>query len=196
MDRRGELLYREFFLFSDAILYAKSKLVGDGLLVSGCANLEDCQVQAWAHPDLAGFVLLMPSKSFVVVCKDAAQCEAWIRGIEAAQAELAGSRQSEVKQSPFLLVLTSDVGVPLFGMYNTQPDWQAPVWRPDSSASQCELCSVPFDLLVRRHHCRACGGIYCDQCTSGRLQQSVKPCRLRPNSAPQVPTSLYRPFIR
>jgi hypothetical protein len=30
----------------------------------------------------------------------------------------------------------------------------------------CPRCRRAFGLLLRRHHCRQCGGIFCDRCSS------------------------------
>eukprot|EP01065_Artemidia_motanka_P009391 TRINITY_DN14795_c0_g1_i1.p1 TRINITY_DN14795_c0_g1~~TRINITY_DN14795_c0_g1_i1.p1 ORF type:complete len:736 (+),score=166.99 TRINITY_DN14795_c0_g1_i1:54-2210(+) len=37
-------------------------------------------------------------------------------------------------------------------------------WQPDSQASCCNLCKKEFGLLRRRHHCRYCAMIFCDDC--------------------------------
>lgn len=42
-------------------------------------------------------------------------------------------------------------------------------WIPDESAVNCVGCRAKFTLLVRRHHCRVCGKIFCGKCTKGRL---------------------------
>lgn len=42
------------------------------------------------------------------------------------------------------------------------------LWEEDSEASDCHSCQKNFSLWVRRHHCRRCGLIYCDQCSSSR----------------------------
>ena len=41
-------------------------------------------------------------------------------------------------------------------------------WKPDKAVSKCEICDVVFSLLTRRHHCRSCGGIFCDTCSKDR----------------------------
>lgn len=44
-----------------------------------------------------------------------------------------------------------------------EPPW---LWRSDSSAAQCSSCTSTFSFFTRRHHCRRCGKIFCDTCTS------------------------------
>ncbi|MCE2055059.1 hypothetical protein HAX54_041847 [Datura stramonium] len=44
-----------------------------------------------------------------------------------------------------------------------------PKWLPDSASSACMLCNVRFHpIMCSRHHCRFCGGIFCNECTKGR----------------------------
>lgn len=40
----------------------------------------------------------------------------------------------------------------------------APVWMPDSETDVCLKCSIKFSFRIRRHHCRACGLIFCSKC--------------------------------
>lgn len=42
----------------------------------------------------------------------------------------------------------------------------APVWVPDSQAPVCMKCDVKFTFTKRRHHCRACGKVFCAACCS------------------------------
>ncbi|XP_054458985.1 zinc finger FYVE domain-containing protein 9 [Anoplopoma fimbria] len=42
----------------------------------------------------------------------------------------------------------------------------APVWVPDAQAQVCMKCGVKFTFTKRRHHCRACGKIFCSLCSS------------------------------
>lgn len=46
---------------------------------------------------------------------------------------------------------------------------EPPMWMPDSSSDSCLGCARPFLPLFRmRHHCRLCGKLFCDECTSRR----------------------------
>lgn len=43
-------------------------------------------------------------------------------------------------------------------------------WVPDASALECTACSKPFHFIVRRrHHCRLCGSLFCNDCASNYL---------------------------
>ena len=37
-------------------------------------------------------------------------------------------------------------------------------WIPDSSTDSCKLCDTKFGYLLRKHHCRKCGFIFCGSC--------------------------------
>ncbi|KAF7993445.1 hypothetical protein HCN44_010040 [Aphidius gifuensis] len=43
---------------------------------------------------------------------------------------------------------------------------QPPFWVPDADAPNCMLCDVKFNVIKRRHHCRACGKVLCNKCCS------------------------------
>ena len=38
-------------------------------------------------------------------------------------------------------------------------------WQPDGSGKDCGVCTTTFGLLKRKHHCRLCGMVACDECT-------------------------------
>jgi len=44
----------------------------------------------------------------------------------------------------------------------------APVWVPDRRVTMCQKCAVEFTVLVRRHHCRACGQVVCSTCSANK----------------------------
>ncbi|CDQ65354.1 unnamed protein product [Oncorhynchus mykiss] len=41
----------------------------------------------------------------------------------------------------------------------------APVWVPDAHTLVCMMCEVRFTFTKRRHHCRACGKVFCSVCS-------------------------------
>ena len=41
-------------------------------------------------------------------------------------------------------------------------------WASDSSTKSCCRCSAKFGWIVRKHHCRMCGRIFCDDCSNKR----------------------------
>jgi len=41
-----------------------------------------------------------------------------------------------------------------------------PGWTPDDEVDVCSRCTVPFSLILRKHHCRACGKIFCSECSA------------------------------
>jgi hepatocyte growth factor-regulated tyrosine kinase substrate len=43
---------------------------------------------------------------------------------------------------------------------------EAPAWKEDSECLSCFRCRSEFSTLRRRHHCRACGQIFCHACSS------------------------------
>jgi growth factor-regulated tyrosine kinase substrate len=43
---------------------------------------------------------------------------------------------------------------------------EAPAWKDDTDCSNCFRCRAEFTTLRRRHHCRACGQIFCHTCSS------------------------------
>eukprot|EP01059_Diplonema_ambulator_P031990 TRINITY_DN6062_c0_g2_i4.p1 TRINITY_DN6062_c0_g2~~TRINITY_DN6062_c0_g2_i4.p1 ORF type:complete len:609 (+),score=145.04 TRINITY_DN6062_c0_g2_i4:90-1916(+) len=46
---------------------------------------------------------------------------------------------------------------------------QLAAWEDDAEAVFCKLCNVKFSFTTRRHHCRACGGVFCTACTAHRI---------------------------
>jgi len=43
---------------------------------------------------------------------------------------------------------------------------RAPQWVPDEEALSCKLCGSSFTSFKRKHHCRACGQVFCGACCS------------------------------
>ena len=43
-------------------------------------------------------------------------------------------------------------------------------WVPDEKRDSCVACNASFDS--NRHHCRACGEIFCDPCSSNTIEDN------------------------
>uniref|UniRef100_A0A8K9XK16 RUN and FYVE domain containing 1 n=1 Tax=Oncorhynchus mykiss TaxID=8022 RepID=A0A8K9XK16_ONCMY len=46
---------------------------------------------------------------------------------------------------------------------------QGQAWLKDDEATQCKQCQKEFSIARRKHHCRNCGDIYCNSCSSNEL---------------------------
>lgn len=52
---------------------------------------------------------------------------------------------------------------------NNSRNYVVPRWQPDSEVSECPICHRQFSLLFRRHHCRKCGRVVCNDCSPHRI---------------------------
>lgn len=43
---------------------------------------------------------------------------------------------------------------------------EAPIWKEDTEATCCFKCRNNFSTFNRKHHCRACGEIFCGTCSA------------------------------
>lgn len=60
----------------------------------------------------------------------------------------------------------------------------------DSETDFCLSCNIKFDTTTWRHHCRNCGGIFCDECSSQRLLIPPSEIVMPPHGS----TSLFEDF--
>lgn len=56
-------------------------------------------------------------------------------------------------------------------------------WEPDHKANECRRCDKRFGLLNRRHHCRRCGLVVCDKCSTARTFLSSNQILKDPNAS-------------
>nr|XP_036877743.1 zinc finger FYVE domain-containing protein 9 isoform X1 [Manis javanica] len=84
------------------------------------------------------------------------------------------SYESGVSSRPCLVLASespdNDLRAGQFGISARKPFTTlgevAPVWVPDSQAPNCMKCEARFTFTKRRHHCRACGKVFCASCCS------------------------------
>jgi len=41
-----------------------------------------------------------------------------------------------------------------------------PLWVPDSYVERCRICTKAFTVIRRKHHCRQCGNVFCNNCSN------------------------------
>jgi len=56
----------------------------------------------------------------------------------------------------------------LFCVYMSQIA-RKPVWEDDSKVRRCPKCRTEFGWTSRKHHCRACGKVFCNKCSTHTL---------------------------
>ncbi|XP_074122031.1 zinc finger FYVE domain-containing protein 9 isoform X1 [Sminthopsis crassicaudata] len=94
--------------------------------------------------------------------------------IASANGDLVEEDEAVVSSSPCLAMASdspdNDLRASQFGVPTRKPFTTlgevAPVWVPDSQAPNCMKCEARFTFTKRRHHCRACGKVFCAACCS------------------------------
>ncbi|PVD33277.1 hypothetical protein C0Q70_04530 [Pomacea canaliculata] len=152
---------RQFFLFNDILVYGnivihKKKYNKQHILPLENIKLETVEDDGNLRN---GWKIISPSKSFVVYAATATEKKEWMAHIRTCVANLIAKR----------------------GLAENALE-DSPVWVPDSAARTCMHCKKSeFTLINRRHHCRHCGIVACNACTSKRWllpQQSSRPLRV------------------
>lgn len=147
--RRG-LKEFHFWLFNDQLLYGQATPLGLFIL-NRQIPLNKCFVNPCESMHDGGycFIVESPAKSFILCLPTEAEKTEWLDAINNAIVALAKARQSKAKQSRQSF---------------------APLWTPDKNSSSCQKCRNAFSLISRRHHCRNCGAIVCDNCSKKRIK--------------------------
>ncbi|KAF7694097.1 FYVE, RhoGEF and PH domain-containing protein 6 [Silurus meridionalis] len=151
---------RMFFLFNDILLYT--------------TPVQSGQYKVNSMLSLAGMKVSKPSqeayqnelniesveRSFILSASSATERDEWLEAIATAiddytrkKISFISSRSQESEEAP------SD-GSPLGS--------KAPIWIPDLRTTMCMICTCEFTLTWRRHHCRACGKVVCQACSSNK----------------------------
>uniref|UniRef100_A0A4W3J1F7 FYVE, RhoGEF and PH domain containing 6 n=1 Tax=Callorhinchus milii TaxID=7868 RepID=A0A4W3J1F7_CALMI len=154
---------RMFFLLNDVLLYTTP-------VQSGMYKLNNML-------SLAGMKVSKPSqeayqnelniesveRSFILSASSATERDEWLEAISKAiedytkkRITFSGSKSLDEEEAD-KTELDSPLGT------------KAPIWIPDPRATMCMICTCDFTLTWRRHHCRACGKIVCQACSSNKF---------------------------
>jgi len=144
----------KFVLFSDLILYGSPLPGSDKYLFHRQLDLETCRMEDLPDSDQihTAFVVGSAKKSFIVIAETQQLKEGWMSDIQDQIKQHIARRES------------------FRGSSNTLGKHaEAPIWMPDQTSPQCVLCKDEFTFFVRRHHCRACGGVVCGKCSDKKV---------------------------
>ncbi|NXU82974.1 FGD6 protein, partial [Xiphorhynchus elegans] len=153
---------RMFFLFNDALLYTTP-------VQSGMYKLNNML-------SLAGMKVKKPTqeayqnelniesveRSFILSASSATERDEWLEAISKSIEEYTKKR---ITFNPSKSLEEAD---PEKQEEDSPLGSKAPIWIPDTRATMCMICTSEFTLTWRRHHCRACGKIVCQACSSNK----------------------------
>uniref|UniRef100_A0A671SQI2 FYVE, RhoGEF and PH domain-containing protein 6-like n=1 Tax=Sinocyclocheilus anshuiensis TaxID=1608454 RepID=A0A671SQI2_9TELE len=99
-------------------------------------------------------------RSFILSANSATERDEWLEAITKAIDDYTRKKISFFSSRSQELEGISDDGLPLGS--------KAPIWIPDLRTTMCMICTCEFTLTWRRHHCRACGKVVCQACSSNK----------------------------
>lgn len=155
----------QFFLFSDAVIYASERgtmsetVLGGTYKLHRVIPLKTARLVRDGHKSPLSFCLQSPKKSFIIICLTPEQKNMWCNAIDSAILELSKLGSSNDKAQQLL----------------------APVWQGDEETKLCFNCKSEFTFFKRKHHCRNCGRVVCHECSSRKWSLkhiSHKPSRV------------------
>ncbi|XP_055045839.2 FYVE, RhoGEF and PH domain-containing protein 6 isoform X2 [Misgurnus anguillicaudatus] len=152
---------RMFFLFNDILLYT--------------TPVQSGQYKVNSMLSLAGMKVSKPSqeayqnelniesveRSFILSANSATERDEWLEAIATAIDDYTKKKISFFSSRSQEFEVFSDDGPPLGS--------KAPIWIPDLRTTMCMICTCEFTLTWRRHHCRACGRVVCQACSSNKF---------------------------
>ncbi|KAK2867513.1 hypothetical protein Q8A67_025630 [Cirrhinus molitorella] len=162
LSRKG-MQPRMFFLLNDSLLYTTPVATGNFKL-NNILSLAEMKV---SKPNQEGYQnelnIESVERSFILSASSAACRDEWLQAISTAIDDCTKKETTFISVRNPEMQATQDV--PDSG---AQLGSKAPIWIPDLRATMCMICTCEFTLTWRRHHCRACGKVVCQACSTNK----------------------------
>lgn len=152
---------RMFFLFNDALMYTTPVQSGQYKLNSilALAGMKVSKPSQEAYQNELNIESV--ERSFILSANSATERDEWLEAIAKAIDDYTKKKISFIaSRSQEEAEVAVDNGAPLGS--------KAPIWIPDLRATMCMICTCEFTLTWRRHHCRACGKVVCQACSTNK----------------------------
>lgn len=155
--RNGELQLRHLAIFTDKLIVSKIEKLSlkktlklNYKIAAADIKLENNS----SDTDELKFRVVIPGQNNEFQADRARDKEDWIRAF---------------KKMPDLQVI--DITDRRTAASTVKDNWDKigidpPIWIKDSAQEQCSGCKEIFNMVKRRHHCRTCGKLYCNDCSN------------------------------
>ncbi|XP_065909891.1 FYVE, RhoGEF and PH domain-containing protein 6-like [Dysidea avara] len=167
---RKEVHPRMFFLFTDLLIYAYAiPPANTTYKVIKRIPLRGMKVIDLDDPEVKhGLQIISTSKSFRLGTSTEETKIQWMKALSDALNEYEASIMSrELFKVSSKLPSIDETDIGATSKSDEEPLGSlAPPWLPDSCVSMCMMCTMRFTMTRRRHHCRACGNIFCGSCSA------------------------------
>ncbi|XP_029014600.1 pleckstrin homology domain-containing family F member 2-like [Betta splendens] len=153
---RRRVQMKVFFLFNDVLVYGTVILHGRWHQNQNIVPLEDVLLEDVEDLEQIRnqWLIRTPRKSFFVSAESLEEKRAWMQHIEQCKADLL---QSGGLQAGANFAVS---------------------WIPDQTSYKCMRCLKKFSVSRRRHHCRRCGFLVCNNCSRPReLIEHIHPTK-------------------
>ncbi|KAG7281048.1 hypothetical protein CRUP_016680 [Coryphaenoides rupestris] len=153
---------RMFFLFNDTLLYTTPVQTGQFKLnnMLSLAGMKVSKPLHEAHQNELNIESV--ERSFILSASSATERDDWLQAISMA------INDHTKKKISFIFSKSTEEMEDHERASGAPVGSKAPIWIPDPRATMCMICTCEFTLAWRRHHCRACGKVVCQACSSNK----------------------------
>ncbi|GAM24602.1 hypothetical protein SAMD00019534_077770 [Acytostelium subglobosum LB1] len=171
---------RHFFLFNDLLLYA-IKEKKNQYRYKHSLPLEKCWVKDLPDTERFNYLfqIISPAKTYFLCAPTEEEKQSWMKMLNEVINKMVGhleeSQRSSVYErrgsmTPSQILASLEGGSPKpkdkdkEETDGSSDNRNKPMWLKDQIVKACMHCSSSFTVTRRRHHCRKCGKIFCNDC--------------------------------